>query len=152
MTAIGGCSAVVSILLTGPAVKHLGANATVFVGLACGLIGFLVISSAAQDVWFWMAIPILSLWCLSGAGMQSLMSQLVETDQHGQLQGALASLRGIAGMTGPLMFTHLFAFAISTQGLFAQPGLPYMVAAMFLAFSMAMSWRAQRSSLRLPVT
>ena len=64
--------------------------------------------------------------------MQALMSRRASASEQGQLQGALASIFGIAGMIGPIMFTGIFAFAVSQQGALHVPGAPYWLASVLL--------------------
>ena len=49
--------------------------------------------------------------------------------EHGRLQGALGSLRGVSGMIGPIFFTQIFAESISAG---AFPGAGYFISALLL--------------------
>jgi DHA1 family tetracycline resistance protein-like MFS transporter len=62
------------------------------------------------------------------------MSREVGVSEQGQLQGAVNSLRGIAGMLGPGLFTLIFA---KTLG-FA-PGMAFFTAAGILLVSLGVS-------------
>ena len=68
------------------------------------------------------------------------MSRRASASEQGQLQGALASLFGIAGMVGPIMFTEIFAFAVSQQGPLHVPGAPYWLASVLLLGSLVIAW------------
>ena len=57
-------------------------------------------------------IPLLALWGLEGPASMALMSRLVGASEQGQLQGANASVTGIANLFGPALFTQTFAAAI----------------------------------------
>ena len=83
------------------------------------------------------------------------MTRRVSASEQGQLQGAIASLSGIAGLIGPSLFTQTFAFFIrSDSSLSTQdstlstslhfPGAPFFLASLLLLLAMALAWRATR--------
>jgi DHA1 family tetracycline resistance protein-like MFS transporter len=76
--------------------------------------------------------------------MQSLMSRRVGASEQGQLQGALMSLFGVAGMIAPLVFTQVFAVAISPRWGLHLPGAPYWLAAGLMVGSFAIAWAVTR--------
>lgn len=57
------------------------------------------------------------------------------------MQGAFASLRGVAGMIGPLFFTQIFAGSIAADRF---PGASYFIAALLLAANLAVALAATR--------
>jgi DHA1 family tetracycline resistance protein-like MFS transporter len=79
------------------------------------------------------------LWGVAGPAMQSLMSQRVDASSQGKLQGAVNSLRALTGMVGPVLFTQVFAAAISRNTRVHLPGAPYFLAAMLLVASLTMA-------------
>ena len=56
------------------------------------------------------------------------------------------SLRAITGMAGPILFTQVFALAISPGGGFHLPGAPYFLAAVLLFSSLMMAANVTRPS------
>jgi MFS transporter, DHA1 family, tetracycline resistance protein len=136
LAAIGVCSTVVSALLVGPAVKRLGERRAVIIGLLYGAAGFACYGLAPTGSLFLIGIPLMSLWGIAGPSMQSLMTRRVDPSEQGQLQGALGSMRGITGMVGPLLFTQVFAAAISHHG---AVGAPYVLAAVLVVLSVALA-------------
>jgi MFS transporter, DHA1 family, tetracycline resistance protein len=72
--------------------------------------------------------------------MQSLMSQRVDPTSQGKLQGAVNSLRAITGMIGPLLFTQVFAMAISPHVSVHVPGAPYYLAALLMLASASVAY------------
>jgi DHA1 family tetracycline resistance protein-like MFS transporter len=90
------------------------------------------------------------LWGLSGPPMQGMMTRHVGASEQGQLQGALSSLRGIAFMIGPLVFTNVFASFIGANRDWHLPGAPFLLAALMIAGSTAMAWQTTRSRIILP--
>ena len=71
------------------------------------------------------------------------MTRRVKPDEQGQLQGALSSARGIAGLVGPGLFTVIFAFFVARDML---PGAPFLLAAALVFVSIFVSWAATRPS------
>ena len=72
------------------------------------------------------------------------MSQRVDATSQGKLQGAVNSLRAITGMIGPLLFTQIFALAISPKLKTHFPGTPYYLAALLMLASMAVAYVVAR--------
>ena len=67
---------------------------------------------------------------------QSILSHQTSPSEQGQLQGAINSLRGIAGLIGPGLFTYIFSKSIGTDALFHIPGAPFFAAAAMLLISL----------------
>ena len=80
------------------------------------------------------------------------MTRHVGPSEQGQLQGALSSLRGIAFMIGPLVFTNVFASFIAANRDWHLPGAPYLLAALMVAGSTVMAWRVTRPRSVAPET
>jgi DHA1 family tetracycline resistance protein-like MFS transporter len=126
------------------AVRKLGELRTLFTGMVCGMAGFATFAFAPSTAIFMIGIPLLSLWGLTSPPMQSLMSRRVGVSEQGQLQGALMSLFGVAGMIAPLVFTQVFAVAISPRWGLHFPGAPYWLAAGLMVGSFAIAWGVTR--------
>jgi MFS transporter, DHA1 family, tetracycline resistance protein len=145
LAAVGVGSTIVSALLISWAIRTFGEVRTLFTGMACGVAGFTVFAAAPNTTIMLLGMPLLSLWGLSSPPMQSLMSRRVGPSEQGQLQGALMSLFGVAGMIAPLVFTQVFAVAISA-GRSRLPGAPYWLAAMLMMGAFLIAWNVVRKS------
>ena len=150
IAAVGVCSAVVGAGMVEPVVARFGERRTMLTGLIFGTTGFAIYGLAATGAIFWMALPVTGLWGLSGPPMQSMMTRHVGSSEQGQLQGALSSLRGIAFMIGPLVFTNVFASFIGANRDWHLPGAPYLLAALMIAGSTLMAWQVTRPRITLP--
>jgi len=113
-------------------------------GLVFGIAGFTVYGLASTGAIFWCALPINAMWGLSSPPMQGMMTRRVSPSEQGQLQGALSSLRGVAFMIGPILFTSVFASFIGANREWHLPGAPYLLAAMLLIPAMYVAWRVTR--------
>jgi MFS transporter, DHA1 family, tetracycline resistance protein len=145
MTFIGACALVVQGGLIGRFVAHFGDRAALITGLAFGIAGFAAFGLAWTGTLFWIGIPILALWGLGGAAIQALMTKRVSAHEQGQLQGANASLMGIANMIGPIFFTVTYARAITSSFGPWLSGAPFLLAAAFLTAAMIIGARVTES-------
>ncbi|QRO01470.1 TCR/Tet family MFS transporter [Archangium violaceum] len=141
MAGTGISSLIVQGGLVRPIVKKLGERRTLLLGLSFGALGFAIYGLAESGAMFWLGIPVMSLWGLFGPSSQGLMSSRIGQSEQGQLQGALSSLMGIAGMIGPSLFTQTFAHFISPQSGAHLPGAPFLLAASLLLFAIGLAWR-----------
>jgi DHA1 family tetracycline resistance protein-like MFS transporter len=149
--AIGNSLAVVGIgsvitmaVLVGPVVKRLGERKTLFVGLFCGALGFALFGWAPVGWMFLAAIPVNALWGLATPPSQSMMTQRVSASEQGQLQGALSSLRGLAMIFGPGVFSGTFAACIAEGRSF--PAGPWYLAAFILLVALVLAVKVTGAS------
>jgi DHA1 family tetracycline resistance protein-like MFS transporter len=139
------CSAVVQGLLIKPVVARFGERHMLLFGMAVGVAGFLMLGLADTSFLFWLGMPVMALWSFIGPAMQGIMTRHVGAGEQGQLQGANGSLAAIAGLIAPIIFSQMFAWAISAGGT-ALAGAPYLLAGAFIAAAGALAWRVTRSS------
>jgi DHA1 family tetracycline resistance protein-like MFS transporter len=69
------------------------------------------------------------------------MSSRVSPTEQGQLQGANASLMGIANLLGPGLFTQIFALTVGVDAGWHMPGATYILAALLLVLAGLIGWR-----------
>ncbi len=144
MAGVGLAAIVVQGSIIGPVVKRFGERRALVMGLGFGAAGFTVFGLAPTGPVFWLGIPLMALWGLANPSAQGLMSSRIGPDKQGQLQGANASLMGVANLIGPGLFTLTFAFAIDAAT--DLPGAPHLVAAMLLALAIMVALRATGSA------
>jgi DHA1 family tetracycline resistance protein-like MFS transporter len=70
---------------------------------------------------------------------QSIMSREVKPNEQGQMQGAVQSLRGLAGIFGPVMFTWVFSQTYGPSAPIHLPGAAFFLAAGLLLLSVAVA-------------
>ncbi|MBB1090522.1 TCR/Tet family MFS transporter [Rhodopseudomonas palustris] len=132
---VGVCTAIVQGGLVGPAVKRLGERRAQIIGYGGGALGFLIYALAPTGALFWIGIPVMTLWGIAGPATSGMMTRLVSPDQQGQLQGAITSLKSIAELIGPFLFTLIFAYFIGGNAPLALPGAPFLLAGLLLMVS-----------------
>jgi len=153
LASVGICSTIVSAGLVGMVVSRIGERRALMMGLCCGAAGFFIYALAPTGSLFITGIPFVAMWGIANPSIQALMTRRIGFSTQGfstqgQLQGALSSLRGIAGMIGPLIFTQVFATTISNPQLARLPGMPFMVSSVLLLCSCVVTyistsrWRA----------
>lgn len=150
LTVVGVCAAIVSGTLVGPFVKRFGERRGVLFGLLCGTLGFMGFALAAKGWVLYAAIPFVALWGIAAPAIQSLMSRRVDPSSQGKLQGAINSLRAMTGMVGPVLFTQVFALAISPRARIHLSGAPYYLAGALLLSSLLMAVYVTRLSAETP--
>src|SRR5205085_8182077 len=126
--------------------KRFGERRSLLSGLVFGTIGFAGFAVAIRGWMILAVIPFIALWGIAAPAMQSLMSRHVDPSSQGKLQGAINSLRAITGMAGPVLFTQVFALAISPRFSLHVPGAPYLLAGVLLFGSLLLADFVTRSS------
>ena len=132
---VGICSAIVQGLIVGPAVTWLGPRRALIAGLLFGGLGMVIYGLAPSGPWFWLGVPVMSLWGITGPTIMDMMSRKVSPSEQGQLQGANSSSRSVTGLLGPAIFTATFAWLIHWL-----PGAPFLLAALLLVAAAAVAW------------
>jgi len=89
---------------------------------------------------------VLALWGIGSAATIALMSRHVGPTEQGQLQGANASLMGVANLIGPAIFTQAFALFIGASAPVYEPGAPFLLAAIMLTAAIAVALYTVRAS------
>ena len=138
---VGVCAMAVQGAAIGPIVRRFGERRTLLLGLGCGATGFLIFGAAPTGSLFWLGIPVMALWGLSGAAIQALMTQSVAPDQQGQLQGATSSVQSLSQLVGPFLFTLTFAYFIAAQAPLKLPGAPFLLASALLVLALLIAAR-----------
>jgi MFS transporter, DHA1 family, tetracycline resistance protein len=99
---------------------------------------------ARSGIVYMVSIPIISLWNISFPAAQGMMTHRVSEREQGELQGAIQSLRSIAFVIGPFLFSGIFAWFINPKHSFHIPGAPYYLAAALLFTAMLLATRVEQ--------
>ena len=140
LAGVGIASIIVQGAVVGPVIKQIGERAALMVGLVFGVAGFLTFALARTGPEFWIGIPLLALWGLESPAAMALMSRHVGSTEQGKLQGANASVTGIANLLGPGLFSQVFAAAIGGGRESTLAGAPFMLAALLIAAAGLLAW------------
>ncbi|WHZ24487.1 MAG: putative MFS-type transporter [Nitrospira sp.] len=146
LAAVGACAMIVQGTLVNPITTRLGERRTLLIGLLCGAAGFAIYGLAPTPLVYCFGIPVMAFWGLAGPSAQVFMTRRVSPSEQGQLQGAIASLTGIAGLIGPSLFAQTFAAFIGPQADLHLPGAPYLLSTIMLLMGTGIAWRATRGA------
>ena len=147
LAAIGIATAIVQGGLIRPIIKLLGERGTLMLGLSAGAVGFGIYGMAPVGAIFLLAVPVQAVWGVASPAMQSIMSRAVDPSEQGRLQGAITSMRGIAGVIGPFLFAGLFRAGIEANP--QVPGAALYLAAGLLVLATVLAMRAADRASRL---
>jgi DHA1 family tetracycline resistance protein-like MFS transporter len=136
---VGVCTMLVQGVGIGPIVRVFGERRSLLLGLLCGAAGFFIFAIAPTGPLSWLGIPVMSLWGVSGAAIQALMTKRVAPDQQGQLQGANASVQSVSQLLGPFLFTLTFAYFIGAQTPLHLPGAPFYLASALVLLALVIA-------------
>ncbi|MGH8183530.1 MAG: TCR/Tet family MFS transporter [Rhodanobacteraceae bacterium] len=143
---VGLCTAIVQGGLVRRLAPKFGDRKLMLAGLGFAVIGYAVFGFAPSAWMFVIGIPLLCLGGFAGPPAQSLITSQVDPREQGRLQGALSSLRSLAGIIGPLLFANLFGLFISKHapldGDF--PGVSFVLAAVLVLAALALTARVTR--------
>ncbi len=143
LAGVGISSLLVQGLLVKPVVRWVKERRAVAWGLTFGALGFAIYGLAPTGPIFWIGVPVMALWGIATPSLQTIMTRSVDATEQGRLQGALASLTGLASLLGPTMFSVTFATFI-THADWKLPGAPFLLAAALVFVAMLMAWRTTR--------
>ena len=143
---VGVCAIVVQAGLVSGVVKWCGERGALAIGLLFGGLGFAVYGVAPSGWLFCVGVPLMALWGLASPSANGLMSKRVSSSEQGQLQGANASIQGIANLVAPAIFAQLFAYAIGAGRAWNLPGAPFLLAALLLVAAAGLAWRVTSPS------
>lgn len=129
--AVGGVTQVlVQGVLVRRAIDRFGLRSTALAGYGFSVAGYLVYAFAPTP-WILLAgIPVLAMGALAGPPVQSMLSAAAGPSRQGEIQGALASVQGLALVAGPLVMGSLFSAATRPGHALHFPGAPFLLAAL----------------------
>ena len=73
-----------------------------------------------------------------------MMTHRVSSSEQGELQGAISSLRAIAMLIGPGLFSFTFAWFINAKHSWTLPGAPWYLAAAMLFLAMMLTFTVEQ--------
>jgi len=109
-------------------IPKIGQVKAVYYGLILYIIGFVLFAFATQG---WMMFAFMLPYGLAGIfgpAMQGIISNNVEANAQGEIQGVTAGLMSAAAIIGPLLMTNLFAYFTNPHHAVFFPGVPFLLA------------------------
>ena len=146
LAVVGVFTVIYGAFLIKPVIAKLGERGAMTIGLIGGAIGYSMIGFSRTGLLVWLGIPVLNLMSFTWPSAQSILSRKTSPSEQGQLQGAINSLRGIAGLIGPGFFTYVFSKSIGANAIVSIPGTPFYAAAAMLIAGLLLAQYATRSA------
>lgn len=115
-------------LLSGKSITRFGPVSTATYSLMFAVPSFLILAFAPST---WVVLAGMVVGSIPGMcfpAMQQLMTERVDDDAQGELQGAIASTISLTAIIGPPVMTSVFGAYADGQGVYF-PGAPFVVAA-----------------------
>ena len=142
LMAVGLSAAIVQGGLTRVVIPKIGERAASILGMGVAVVAFAGFAFATQP---WMIYALIGFSAIAGLAqpaLQGIMSRTVPANAQGELQGAIASVQGLAMMAGPVMMTQTFA-RFSEPGADPYfPGAPFLLAAALTALAFCFLFNA----------
>ncbi|WP_413988281.1 TCR/Tet family MFS transporter [Labrys okinawensis] len=129
LAAFGVITAIVQGGLVGPFIKRFGEWMAAVISLTVECIIAVGYGLASHG---WMIYALLVVGALQGVAMpaiNAMMTHEVDENAQGELQGAIASLMGIAAIVSPLLGTQLFGLFAGPGAVMELPGAPFFLTA-----------------------
>ena len=82
---------------------------------------------------------------IAGPALQAIISGKVQSNEQGQLQGALTSLMSATSIIGPPIMTNLFAFFTRPSAPVQFAGAPFFLAAILMLASTIIAYTTMRN-------
>jgi len=136
--------AVVQGGLTGPVTKRFGNVPVCIVSLVLGVALYGVYAVLAIGWIAYVMIFISAPTAFSGPIMQTLMTERVEDDQQGELQGAIGSVMAVNAIISPIAMTQVFRYFTSETAPIYLPGAPFAVSAVLIVITLIVFVAATR--------
>ena len=133
LAVVGVSSLIVQGFVVGRVVKAIGEARALMTGALIGMSAQLLLALAPIAPLFLLGLPVWSFFGLVTPSIQAIASGEVSPSEQGRLQGALSSLRSVATLISPLLYTQVFAAAIGPLAPLGVPGAAFLLSAALLA-------------------
>jgi DHA1 family tetracycline resistance protein-like MFS transporter len=150
LAVVGAVMGIYGVLLVKPMVAKLGERTSILVGYLGGALGYWMFGFTKTGLLLFLGIPMLNLMSVAWPAAQSIMSRHTPAHEQGLMQGAINSLRGIAGLTGPVLFTQIYARSVGTGAWVPSQGTTFYVASALLLVGLAIAWGTLRKEQPIP--
>ena len=143
---VGALNITVQGVLVKRFIKRFGERNALLTGLIFGAAGLVAWGLAPNGLVLLLAAFVFAPIGFAAPALQSFMTRRVSPSEQGELQGANASIAGLTGAIGPILFGLVYAAAIGFRSRFDLLGLPFLLAAVLMLGSAALAARVTRAS------
>ena len=145
LAGVGVASIIVQAGVVGPVTKRIGERAALLLGLAFGVVGFLIFAFARTGIEFWLGIPLLALWGLEEPGLSGFDEPQSERLGTGPAAGRQCEHHGRGqSVRAGLVHPDFRVCHFRRRG--GMPGAPFLTGRRCLLFAAGLlAWHTTRS-------
>ncbi|WP_372370998.1 TCR/Tet family MFS transporter [Candidatus Uabimicrobium sp. HlEnr_7] len=125
-------------------IPKIGERKALLLGLfmaGCAFTGF----AFARQTWVaCLFIVVSSLGGFIDPSIRAIMSNQIDENQQGELQGAISSLVSFSAILSPIIMTQTFSYFTGKDNIFYFPGAPFALAAILIICSMLILLKVQK--------
>lgn len=144
LTLIGILGFLVQVYVLQFLTKRLDDRQLIYLGLFSSFIGLLLLSYCSSTLQLWIGITLYLLGSIQQTGFQSLLSQSMDSQHQGILQGVLGSLNGLTTIVAPPVFTYSFYLFTTNTTLAYLPGIAFLQASILVLLSFLLLFRYKK--------
>lgn len=136
-----GFFGVMAALMQGVAIRfflsRLEEHRVAVFALVINILVFLGLGFASQSWMIFALLPLSALGTIFLPAVQSILTRFVKDDSHGELQGAITSVRALSMTIGPPIMAGIFSFFTANGGAFFFPGAAFFLAMLVVGLAFA---------------
>jgi MFS transporter, DHA1 family, tetracycline resistance protein len=140
----GLVTAIAQGLLTGPAMKQLGARSTVILALSVGSFSAIGFGLAPELIFVLLLALVNAPEGLVDPALTATMSHEAPSNAQGELQGGIASAKNLAFLLGTPVFAITFGYFVDQHSAVTASHAAYFGAACFMLAALALFLRVSR--------
>lgn len=110
-------------------IPKIGQKLAVIFGISLYCLSFSLYAFAGEGWMMYVFMLPYALAGISGPAIQGIMSNQIEANSQGEMQGLLTGLRSLGAIIGPWVMSHIFALYINDTNDLYFPGAPFILAA-----------------------
>lgn len=141
LAAYGFGIVIIQGLLIRPILKRFGEKVTAVFGMVMHLMTFLVYPFMTETWHVFAYMPISVFSAVAVPALQGLMSNSVNDNAQGELQGAMSSLTAVATIISPFVMTRVFSYFTGEQAPVYLPSAPFLLSAVSVVVALILFWQ-----------
>jgi MFS transporter, DHA1 family, tetracycline resistance protein len=144
LTYVGVLVSIVQAVFVKIFIKRFGVKRAIYTGLAFNALGLLLFSMVYQEWMIYAVTTVYVLGGIAGPSLQGIMSNMVPSNQQGELMGAITSLQNLANIIGPFVMTSIFFYFTSQSDVYF-PGAAFALGSVLILVSIIFATRTLRN-------
>ncbi len=117
-------------------IPRFGEMKTARFGLILNLVVFILVAFIGNFWLLFALMPFMAFGAVVGPALQGIMSNIVDEDAQGELQGIVSSVNALAMIFSPIAMTGIFRFFTAENAPIHLPGAPFLASAVLEAIAL----------------